>query len=87
MGTCFGDAGVFPRVGRAKSAALLALALVFSFGSRALAADLTVTSGSTLNATGASSSVLPQTGSAAPEDSWLSGLHVSGFLSQTFGMW
>jgi hypothetical protein len=87
MGKCFGDAGKFPRVGRAKSAALLALALVFTFGSRALAADLTVTSGNTLNATGAMPSVLPQAGAAAPEDSWLSGLHVSGFLSQTFGMW
>ena len=24
---------------------------------------------------------------AAPKTGWLSGLHVSGFLSQTFGMW
>jgi hypothetical protein len=35
-----------------------------------------------------SSSVLPDASSgSAPEEGWLSGLHVSGFLSQTFGMW
>src|SRR5271167_430912 len=96
---------VFPAVrvsggGSARSAALLALALalVFSLGSRALAADLTVTSGNTLNVTGATTSVLPVTAPSgsvlpdsssggAPEEGWLSGLHVSGFLSQTFGMW
>jgi len=62
---------VFPAVGvsggkSARSAALLALglALVFSFGPRAFAADLTVTSGNTLNVTGASASLLPTT--AAP---------------------
>ena len=86
--------------GRAKSAALLALvlALVFSLGSRARAADLSVTSGSTLNVTGATSAVMPMTtqstsvlpdasSGGTPEEGWLSGLHVSGFLSQTFGMW
>src|SRR5271168_5191007 len=106
---------VFPAVrvsggGSARSAALLALglALVFSLGSRALAADLTVTSGNALNVTGASASLLPATaastsmlpmttpstsvlhdssGGGAPESSWLEGFHVSGFLSQTFGMW
>jgi hypothetical protein len=78
--------------------ALPALGLVFSLGSRALAADLTVTSGDTLNVTGATTSVLPATASAdsvlpqtstggTAETGWLSGLHVSGFLSQTFGMW
>src|SRR6202046_2932333 len=106
---------VFPAVGvsggkSARSAALLALglALVFSFGPRAFAADLTVTSGNTLNVTGASASLLPATaastsalpmvapsssvlhdssGGGAAESGWLSGLHISGFLSQTFGMW
>src|ERR1700728_3139908 len=84
--------------GRAKSAALLVLALVFSLGSRAHAADLSVTSGSTLNITGATSAVMPMTtqsssvlpdasGGGAPDEGWLAGLHVSGFLSQTFGMW
>ena len=33
---------------------------------------------------GATASVLPD---VSAENSWLSGLHVSGFLSQTFGMW
>jgi hypothetical protein len=99
MGTCFPAVRVRGR-GGAKSAALLAavLALVFSLGSRALAADLTVTSADSLNSTSAatsvlpttaaSSSVLPQTSTGgAAEQGWLSGLHVSGFLSQTFGMW
>jgi hypothetical protein len=86
MGTSFLDVEVRGRR-RARAAALLALALVVSLGSRALAADLSVTSGNTLNATEAMPSVLPQTPSATPESSWLAGLHVSGFLSQTFGMW
>ena len=81
------------------AAALVAVALVFLPGARAFAADLTV-SGNSLNVTGAAaSSVIPVTssvaselpdvapGGAAPEQSWLSGYHVSGFLSQTFGMW
>ena len=38
--------------------------------------------------TAPSGSVLPDASSGgAPEEGWLSGLHVSGFLSQTFGMW
>ena len=96
MGTRFPTVGVRGG-GMAGSAALLALALVFSFGSRASAADLTVTSGDALNVTGASASLLPATAASTsflPDDSsggaeqgWLSGLHVSGFLSQTFGMW
>ena len=106
MGTRFPTVGVRGG-GMARSAALLALALVFSLGSRASAADLTVTSGDSLNVTGASASLLPPTAASTsmlpttaasaaflPDDSsgsaeqgWLSGLHVSGFLSQTFGMW
>jgi hypothetical protein len=99
MGISFPTVGVLGG-GRAKSAALLALvlALVFSPGSRARAADLSVTSGSTLNVTGATSAVMPMTtqsssvlpdssSGGAPDEGWLSGLHVSGFLSQTFGMW
>ena len=40
-----------------------------------------------LNITGANADALPQSSAATPENSWLSGLHVSGYLSQTFGMW
>ena len=64
--------------------------MVISLGSRAFAADLSVTSGNTLNVTGATAAaVLPQTSAtgASAEHDWLSGLHVSGFLSQHFGMW
>ena len=99
MGISFPAVGVLGG-GRAKAAArfALVLALVFSLGSRAHAADLSVTSGSTLNVTGATSAVMPMTtqsssvlpdasGGGAPDEGWLSGLHVSGFLSQTFGMW
>src|SRR5260221_643922 len=55
--------------------------------------------GDTLSVTG--SSILPETSSAAtagvlpqtatvaskPENEWLAGLHVSGYLSQQFGLW
>jgi hypothetical protein len=99
MGTSFPSVRVCGG-GRAKSAALgaLILASVLSLGSRARAAGLTVTSGDSLNVTSATAAVLPMTapsgsvlpdasGGGAPEQGWLSGLHVSGFLSQTFGMW
>jgi len=39
-----------------------------------------------LNVTGATAGVLPQA-SGTTESSLLSGLHISGYLSQTFGMW
>ena len=82
----------------AATSGLLILTLLYSIGSRATAADLTVTSGDTLNVTGAATSVLPTTAPStsvlhddssgrAAESGWLSGLHISGFLSQTFGMW
>jgi uncharacterized protein DUF1302 len=83
MGTSFSRGG-----GGAIAAALLALALVFSSGSRAFAADLIATSGNALNVTGAAATVLPDANTApALENGWLSGFHVSGFLSQQFGMW
>jgi hypothetical protein len=40
-----------------------------------------------LNVTGATEGVLPQAGSASGESGLLSGLHISGYLQQTFGMW
>jgi hypothetical protein len=92
MGTCFSAVRV-RRGGGGATAALLALALVFSLGSRAFAADLSVTSGNTLNVTGATAAAVlpdaPAASAATPtaENEWLSGLHVSGYLSQQFGMW
>jgi len=89
MGTCFSAVRLRRRGGGA-TAVLMALAMVASLGSRASAADLSVTSGNTLNVTGATTAaVLPQTSAtgAPPEHDWLSGLHVSGYLSQQFGMW
>ena len=89
MGTSFWAVGL-RRGGGGAAAVVLAMALVFLLGSRAFAADLTVTSGNTLNVTGATAAaVLPQTPSSSPsaENAWLSGLHVSGYLSQQFGMW
>jgi hypothetical protein len=40
-----------------------------------------------LSVTGAAPGVLPQAGSASGESGLLSGLHVSGYAQQTFGMW
>ena len=49
---------------------------------------MTAASGSVLPMTAPSGSVLPDaSGGGAADEGWLSGLHVSGFLSQTFGMW
>src|SRR5258708_37002399 len=103
MGTSF-SAVRLRLAGGGATAALLPLALVISTGSRAFAADLSVTSGNTLNVTGAAAAaVLPEAqasgGATTPtaatptaatptaENEWLSGLHISGYLSQQFGMW
>ena len=51
-----------------------------------LAGDMT-SSADSLNVSGATNGVLPQAGSASGESSLLSGLHISGYLQQTFGMW
>src|SRR5580698_310367 len=49
---------------------------------------MTAASGSVLPMTAPSGSVLPDaSGGGAADEGWLSGLHISGFLSQTFGMW
>ncbi|MGH8013387.1 MAG: hypothetical protein ACREQ4_12900 [Candidatus Binataceae bacterium] len=61
-------------------AAILALAV----GGPALAGGASSLPANTLSVTNAAPNVMPQ---AAAEQGWLSGLHVSGFLSQTFGMW
>ena len=99
MGTSVPTVGLSRRGGVAIAAALVAMALVFLPGSRASAADLSAAPNNSLNVTGSAMSVVPVTGAvasvlpeeppggAAPESSWLSGYHVSGFLSQTFGMW
>ena len=66
----------------------LALAIFGLCAGTSRAGDLTAQPTQGLNVTGATTSVLPQTaGGGAAEESWLSGFHVSGFLSQTFGMW
>jgi len=88
MGTSVPAVRVTRGLGEAMAAALVALVLVVLPGSRAFAADLSATSDNGLNVSGAAAaSVLPQAGGASAENSWLSGLHVSGFLSQQFGMW
>jgi hypothetical protein len=52
----------------------------------AWATDASILGTDSLNVAGATAGVLPQTSSSA-ESNLLAGLHVSGFLSQTFGMW
>ncbi len=59
-------------------------ALVFPVAVSAYAADLTVQPVDRLNVTNSISGLLPQ--QQASESSWLEGLHVSGYASQTFGM-
>lgn len=49
------------------------------------ASDLTAQPADALAVTNSSTKLLRQ--EQAAESSWLSGLHVSGYASQTFGMW
>jgi hypothetical protein len=55
-------------------------------GGSALAGDVAGNASDNLSVTGATAGVLPQTFSSS-ESGILQGLHVSGFISQTFGMW
>jgi hypothetical protein len=76
---------VFGGIGRLfgiTAAAALVLALSAAIGS---AADVSAPGGDNLNVTGTPVKLLPQT--QGSENGWLSGLHVSGYGSQTFGMW
>jgi hypothetical protein len=61
---------------------LVALALG---ATQVLAGDLSAQPADNLNVSTPATSLLPQ--SQAAESGWLSGLHVSGYASQTFGMW
>ena len=63
-------------------ASILGMVLTAAMGT---AGDLSPQPADGLNVTNSSSKLLPQT--QASEESWLSGLHVSGYLNQTFGMW
>ncbi len=68
--------------------AVIAMASMWPASSRA-GDTLSVSSTSVLPQTSSVAGVLPQTSAtgAPPEHNWLSGLHVSGYLSQQFGMW
>lgn len=86
----------FARIERTliKAAAATAILLLFAASSRAgeVAApstnDLTVTNSVTNTLSQAGAAAAPATPTpAGTEMSWLSGLHISGFGSQTFGMW
>jgi hypothetical protein len=96
MGTRVSATRVLRGGGRAASLTLAALVLTLLIGARAFAADLSAQPSNGLNVTGATAATgLNGTGAAASvalpapaqEEGWLTGLHVSGFLSQTFGMW
>jgi hypothetical protein len=87
MGTSVSGTGAFRGGGRAGTALVLALGLVLAVGASASAGDLSAQPAGGLSVTGSSLNALPQTSGATAENSWLSGLHVSGYLSQTFGMW
>jgi len=87
MGTSVSGTGAFRGGGRAGTALVLALGLVLAVGAHAFAGDVSAQPSGGLSVTGPSLNALPQTSGATAENSWLSGLHVSGYLSQTFGMW
>jgi hypothetical protein len=69
------------------STAAAALVLIAAVPTTSLAGSISGQPADTLDVVGAPASVLPQASGAAAENSWLSGLHVSGYLSQQFGMW
>ncbi|MBE3604605.1 hypothetical protein IMX07_13310 [bacterium] len=87
MGTNVWYAGLLRRRARAGAVLALALGVILAFRPAAMAGGADAQPSNGLNVTGANADALPQTSGASQENSWLSGLHVSGYLSQTFGMW
>jgi hypothetical protein len=87
----FGGAG--KRVKQAAAASIIVMLAVAT----SRAGDVSGQPTNGLNVTNSVSNVLPQGGGAPPpeptttstggEESWLSGLHISGYGNQTFGMW
>src|SRR6266851_9275368 len=51
------------------------------------AGDLSAQPRDSLGVVGASTGALPQPGAVAAETGWLSRFHVTGYLSEQFGMW
>src|ERR1700683_5259995 len=79
------SSGVFGEPGRIftiVAASMLGMALTAAIS---FAGDLNPQPGDSLTVTNSATKLLPQT--QAAEESWLTGLHVSGYASQQFGMW
>jgi hypothetical protein len=68
---------------------VIALAILGLCGGKSIAGDLSAQPVSGINVIGATGSALPDTPGGGPSwrTEWLSGLHVSGYLSQTVGIW
>jgi hypothetical protein len=64
----------------------IALALVANGPAAVSAGDLSAQPADTLSVTGAPTHILPQDRAASGSE-WYSGFHMSGYASQTFGMW
>src|SRR6516162_3455085 len=76
---------VFGRASRVSSLVAMSALLVGLTATICIAGDLSPQPADSLSVTNSATKLLPQT--QAREQSWLSGLHVSGYASQTFGMW
>ncbi len=79
---------VFGGTGKASKIVTSALLVILLSAATSRAGDLPAQPANSLSVTNSVTKVLPQ---APPppggEQSWLSGLHISGYGSQTFGMW
>ncbi len=80
----FGGSAKFFSVKIFSIIAAMMLGIALSVASSS-ASDLVPQPTDGLSVTNSATKLLPQT--QAAESSWLSGLHVSGYASQTFGMW
>jgi len=82
--------GIFRRAGRVFQTVAAASLIVIAVAAVSRAGDIVAQPADGLNVTNSVPNLLPQAGAApaaGPEASWLSGLHISGYGSQTFGMW
>ncbi|HUN57008.1 MAG TPA: hypothetical protein VMU41_02755, partial [Candidatus Binataceae bacterium] len=72
---------------RKLSVTVAAAAVLYGLSATGVRAGEVSGANDSLSVTGATVGVLPQASAPSGESSWLNGLHDSGYISQTFGMW
>ncbi len=78
---------VFRSFARSGVVAAGAIFFVLALAAQSIAGDLSAQPRDSLGVVGSSTGALPQAGGVAAESSWLQRFHVTGYMSEQFGIW